>query len=90
MKQADRPREVRRERTCCGGSRDRGSGGPSRGLGVCLGVVLAIRSIPRRPAGAGANAQWVDPRNVLVQPSVVPALLAVMLHVGAFFVTVQL
>ena len=53
------------------------------GLG---GLVLAVRSIPSiRPRDS-----WVDPGKVLVQPSVVPALLAVMLHVGAFFATVQL
>lgn len=50
------------------------------------GIAFAARSLPAvRP-----RHRWVDPRNVIVQPSVVPALLAVMLHVGSFLTTVQL
>jgi predicted MFS family arabinose efflux permease len=50
------------------------------------GAVLAWRSVPALPT----PGTWVDPRDVLRQVPVLAALLAVMLHVGSFFTTVQL
>ncbi len=51
-----------------------------------VGAGLAFRSVPAIP---GAT-RWVDPRDVVLRVPVVAALLAVMLHVGSFFTTVQL
>lgn len=47
---------------------------------------VAARSVP----ASTTPPRWVDPRDVLRQVPVVAALLAVMLHVGSFFTTVQL
>lgn len=50
-------------------------------------LLLTLRSIA--PSKRSTEA-WVDPRTVFARPSVLPAMLAVMLQVGAFFATVQL
>jgi DHA1 family inner membrane transport protein len=59
-----------------------------------LAVVLLVRGVPRQlgaPAGFGEHRpRLVRYRDVLAQASVKASMLAVMLHVGAFFVTVQL
>lgn len=55
------------------------------GLGV-LALLLAVRLVPT-DRGEG---RWSMPWDVFADRSVVPALLAVMLYVGAFFTTVQL
>lgn len=51
-----------------------------------VGAWLALRNVPR----VAPRANWVDPREVLRQVPVLAALLAVLLHVGSFFTTVQL
>jgi predicted MFS family arabinose efflux permease len=55
------------------------------GLGA-VAAALALRVLP----DVRARGAWVDPRDLLRQVPVLAALLAVMLHVGSFFTTVQL
>lgn len=51
-----------------------------------VGAWLAYRNVPEPPA----RKRWVDPRDVVRQVPVLAALVAVALHVGSFFTTVQL
>lgn len=51
-----------------------------------LATALALKLVP----GDRGEGRWSMPWDVLADRSVVPALLAVMLYVGAFFTTVQL
>ncbi|MBL8727662.1 MAG: MFS transporter [Planctomycetes bacterium] len=51
-----------------------------------LGCWLALRAVPASAPVERRGGGW----SVLREPGVVPALLATMLHVGSFFVTVQL
>ncbi|MEC7584878.1 MAG: MFS transporter [Planctomycetota bacterium] len=67
--------------------------GSWRGIFVVQAVVavfcllLTLRAIA--PSRASTE-EWVNPRKVFASPCVLPAMLAVMLQVGAFFATVQL
>jgi predicted MFS family arabinose efflux permease len=51
-----------------------------------LGAVGAMRFVPERRS----SGRWVDPRDIVKQGPVLAALVAVMLHNGSFFTTVQL
>lgn len=53
---------------------------------AAIGLLCALAAVPD-DRGAGV---WIAPWNMLARPPVLATLVAVMLHVGSFFTTVQL